>query len=406
MNLGWPRRLPHALPVLPVLLAVVAAGCASETPPATDLMITTDTVSGIVRVTNTGTAPALQLTPVVSIGPTSLSETGAPEEFGRVNSATLGPDEAVFVADGFNDEVRVFGLDGVHRRTFGRNGDGPGEFRSLYSIAWMGDRLLTLDSNLGRIGAFSADGEWLGQQRVEGSVSGSPAGLRLMPVGPDEFYRLGLLRNATGLESVLVGHDSRGETGDTLSWLQPPPGPAGFILCRYGGVITSFPVPFGPGLAQHPGPGAVMYSAMTDAYRIAVTGRNGDTLRVIERPLPPESISDEEWAAGNRDFEELVAERPDAECDPRRPSRPEAKSFIQGFFIAPDGKLWVEVIRTAGNRWEFFDTEGRLLGAVPAPPRKEGAAPAFSADHLITIRQDSLDLDHVDVWRIERMPRQ
>lgn len=64
----------------------------------------------------------------------------------------------------------------------------------------------------------------------------------------------------------------------------------------------------------------------------------------------------------------------------------------------------MEVIRTAGNRWEFFDPEGRLLGTVPAPARKERAAPAFSADHLITIRQDSLDLDHVDVWRIERMP--
>ncbi len=401
MNLGSSGRLPFAPPVL-ALLAGAAAACGPETTPSGDLTITTDSVGGIVRVTNTGAAPAWQLIPVVSIGPTSLSETGAPEEFGRVNSAALGPDEAVFVADGFNDEVRVFGLDGTYRRTFGRNGDGPGEFRSLNSVAWMGDRLLTLDPGLGRIGTFSADGEWLGQQRVEGSYSGSPARIRLMPVGPDEFYRLGLLRDATGIESLLVGHDSGGETGDTLSLLEPPPGPAGFILCRYGEMITSFAIPFGPGLAQHPGPGAVMYSAMTDAYRIAITGAGGDTLRVIERPLPPEPISDEEWAAGNRDFEELVAERPDAECDPRRPGRPEAKSFIQGIFIAPDGKLWVEVIRTAGNRWEIFDPEGRLLGTVPAPPRKEDAAPAFSADHLITIRQDSLDLDHVNVWRIER----
>ena len=402
MNLGSPGRLPFALHILLTLFAGIAAACGPETTPSGDLTITTDTVGGIVRVTNTGTAPAWQLTPVVSIGPRSLSETGAPEEFGSVNSAALGPDEAVFVADGRNHEVRVFGLDGVHRRTFGRNGEGPGEFRSLYSVAWMGDRLLTLDSSLGRIGEFSADGEWLGQQRVEGSYSGSPAGIRLMPVGPDEFYRLGLLREATGVTSVLVGHDSRGETGDTLSWLERPPGPAGSIICQYGGMITLFPIPFGPELAQHPGPGAVMYSSMTDAYRIAVTARNGDTLRVIERPLPPEPISDEEWAAGNRDFEELLAERSDAECDPRRPSRPETKSFIRSIFIAPDGKLWVEVIRTAGNRWELFDPEGRLLGTVPAPQRKERAAPAFGPDHLITIRQDSLDLDHVDVWRIER----
>jgi hypothetical protein len=62
----------------------------------------------------------------------------------------------------------------------------------------------------------------------------------------------------------------------------------------------------------------------------------------------------------------------------------------------------VEVIRTAGNRWEFFDPDGRLLGSVPAPPQKERAAPAFGVDHLVTIRQDSLDLDHVEVWRVER----
>ena len=403
MNLGFPSGPSVTLLLHLALVAGVTSGCASEGPRIGDLTITTDTVGGVVRVINTGTAPAWQLTPVVSIGPTSLAETGAPQEFGRVNSAALGPDGTVFVADGLNDEVRVFGLDGVHRRTFGRNGEGPGEFRSLYSLAWVGDRLLTLDPNLGRIGAFSAEGEWLGQQRIEGSVSGSPEGIRLMPVGPDEFYRRGFRRHAAGIESMFVGHDGRGETGDSLPQLEPPPGPPSFILCQHGeGWITSFGVPFAAGLAQHPGPRGVMYSAMTDAYRIAVTGRNGDTVRVIERGLEPEPISDEEWAAGNRDFEEFRAENPDASCEPGRPGRPEMKSFIQTIFIAPDGKLWVEVIRAAGNRWEFFDSEGRLLGAVPAPPRKERAAPAFSSDHLITIRQDSLDLDHVDVWRIER----
>ena len=125
MNLGSSGTLPLALPVL-ALLAGMAAACGPEITPAGDLTITTDTVGGIVRVTNTGTAPAWQLIQVVSIGPGSLSETGAPEEFGRVNSATLGPDEAVFVADGFNDEVRVFGLDGTYRRTFGRTREGTG----------------------------------------------------------------------------------------------------------------------------------------------------------------------------------------------------------------------------------------------------------------------------------------
>lgn len=371
---------------------------------AGNLTVSVDTVGNIIHTNNTGTPPVWRLAPVVSIGPKSVAETGAPEEFGRVNSVAVGPDGALFVADGFNREVRVFGLDGVHRRTFGRNGEGPGEFRSLYSLAWVGDRLLTLDPNLGRIGKFSAEGEWLGQQRIEGSVSGPVGHIRFRPVSTDRVYRLGYTRNATGVTSVLVGHDSRGETGDTLSWLQAPPGSTS-ILCTHDPLITFFDIPFGSGLAQHPGADGVQYSAMTDVYRIAVTRHGTDTLRIIERGLPEEPISDEEWTAGNQDFEEFLSENPNASCDPRRPSRPARKPFIEDVFLAPDGTLWVEVIRTAGNRLEVFDAEGRLLGSVPAPPRKEGSVPAFGGGYLVTVRQDSLDLDHVDVWRIERRKR-
>ena len=369
-----------------------------------DLTISVDTVGNIVHTNNTGTPPGWRLVPVVSIGPQSVAETGAPEEFGRVNGVAVAPDGTLFVADGFNREVRVFGLDGVHRRTFGRNGEGPGEFRSLYSLAWVGDRLLTLDPNLGRIGEFSVEGEWLGQQRIEGSVSGPVGHIRFRPVSADRVYRLGYMRDATGVKSVLVGHDSRGETGDTLSWLQAPPGSTG-ILCTHDPLITFFDIPFGSGLVQHPGAGVVQYSAMTDAYRIAIIRNGTDTLRIIERGLPEEPISDEEWTTGNQDFEEFLSENPNASCDPRRPSRSTRKPFIEDIFLAPDGTLWVEMIRTAGNRLEVFDPEGRLLGSVPAPPRKEDSVPVFGAGYLVTVRQDSLDLDHVDVWRIERMGR-
>ncbi|MCY4645657.1 MAG: hypothetical protein OXE73_02045 [Gammaproteobacteria bacterium] len=402
------RRHRSSSTSVAILILTLAAitGCADgSTPTRGDLTISIDTVGNIIRVSNTGTPLDWRLVPVASFGPKSLAETGAAEEFGRVNSVAVGPDGPLFVADGLNHEVRVFGLDGVHRRTFGRNGEGPGEFRSLYSLAWVGDRLLTLDPNLGRIGEFSAEGEWLGQQRIEGSVSGPVDHIRFRPVSADRVYRLGYMRHATGVTSVLVGHDSRGETGDTLSWLQPPPESTGIILCRHDPLITFFDIPFGSRLVQYPGADGVHYSAMTDAYRIAVTRNATDTLRLIERSLREERISDEEWTAGIRDFEEFLVENPNASCDPRRPSRPARKPFIEDIFLAPDGTLWVEVIRSAGNRLEVFDPEGRLLGSLPARSRKEGSVPAFGAGHLVTVRRDSLDLDHVDVWRIERAGR-
>ena len=405
VTMELPRFLPS--PLLFILPAILGAGCepGDQAPRGGDLATTFDSIGDVVHVTNAGTPPEWRLAPVASIGPKTLTDQAAPEEFGLVNGVALGPDGNVFVADARNLEIRVFGLDGAHRRTFGRDGEGPGEFRSIYSLAWVGDRLLAMDPRLGRIGEFSAEGEWLGQRRTAGGLSGSPAFMRFYPVGANEAFRFARVADGT----ALVGHHSRGETGDTVSFLWAPansPGAIEVIICEAEGVSGFFGHSFAPRFVQHPASGGVMYSGWTYSYRIAVTRSDGDTLRVIERTLPAEPITDEEWAAGSAEFEEFRNRWPDASCNPRGFTRPDRKSFIKQIFVAPDGKLWVEVIRTAGNRWEFFDPEGRLLGSVPAVPHTERTVPVFRGDHLATIRQDELELDHVDVWRLERVGRE
>jgi len=394
-----PRRISRAIAVLAIALSTA---CAQRDPTSGtgDLSTIFDTVNGIIHVTNSGTPPRWRLTHVVSIGPKSVQERETPDEFGRVSAVALGPDGTVFVADAANHEIRVFGLDGAHLRTFGRRGEGPGEFATIYSIAWVGDQLLTYDPHLGRIGEFSAEGEWLGQRGTAGSMTGSPAFMRFFPVGPDEVFRLAL-----GGRVLWVGLDGRGDTGDTVPFLRGAtdlPGMVESIFCEWEGGLGFYPHTSGAKFVQHPGSGGVMYSAWGYFYRIAVTRGDGDTLRVIERTLPPEPVTDEEWTAGSAEYDEARQRWPEASCKPRSYSRPDRKSFINEIFVSPDGRLWVDVIRTAGNRWEFFDPDGRLLGSVPAVPYKERTVPVFRGDHLATIRQDDLELDHVDVWRLER----
>ena len=395
---------PSCVSRVPLLLAATlatACGQTASTAGGGDLATTFDTVAGVVHVTNTGTPPRWQLAPVVSIGPQSLTEQQTPAEFGSVNAVALGPDETVFVADAANHEIRVFGLDGAHVRTFGREGEGPGEFRSLYSLAWVGDRLLVFDPVGGRIGEFSGEGEWLGQRRTTAGLTGPPARIRLFPVGENEIFRF-------SLGGQWVGLDSRGDTRDTVPILPVPENLAGQtegVFCTWeDGRIGFYGHAAAPKWVQHPGSGGVVYSAWGYSYRIAVTRGGSDTLRVIERTLPTEPISDEEWGAGSAEFDEAMERWPGGSCNPRAFDRPERASFINEIFVAPDGNLWVEVIRSAGNRWEFFDPEGRLLGSVPAVPYKEGTVPVFRHGHLATIRQGDLDLDHVDVWRLEREP--
>ncbi len=136
------RRIPSQLVLSSTLTAVLAAACARDDAPAADFIIDHDS---IIPVTNPGPAPPARLDLVVSIGPKTLTDTDSPDEFGRVSSVALGPNQEVFVADRLNREISVFGLDGVHHRTFGRMGEGPGEFQSLNSLAWAGDRLLSFD---------------------------------------------------------------------------------------------------------------------------------------------------------------------------------------------------------------------------------------------------------------------
>jgi hypothetical protein len=65
-------------------------------------------------------------------------------EFFRIVDVAALPNAGLVVAEGGNQELRVFSGAGEFLRTFGGSGDGPGEFRNLARVATRGDTILAL----------------------------------------------------------------------------------------------------------------------------------------------------------------------------------------------------------------------------------------------------------------------
>jgi hypothetical protein len=101
------------------------------------------------------------------ISPRPLLEIGGadgtgPHEFSRIWGAARTPDGGVVASDEPTLELRVFDAEGRHLRTFGRAGQGPGEFVQIRGVRVFGDTVYAMDDSRGTA-AFTLDGRLLRQ---------------------------------------------------------------------------------------------------------------------------------------------------------------------------------------------------------------------------------------------------
>ncbi len=384
---------------LTLLAAFACSSDSGEPAYGNPLLITVDTIGGIPYVTNEGDAPRWESELVLSLGSIGSVGEPAPDEFDRVSSAILSPSNELFVANSGTSEIRVFDLEGSLLRTIGRRGQGPGEFLGISSLSFVGNTLLALDSGNGRIGLLSLNGEWQGQRIAPGRVSGS--GINLFQLGPDETYAWSMERGDAGMSLTYVEH-SEGGVGDTIPQRPRPEAPNSNVICNTpDGSMHFFATPFAPQFRQHPHRGGLVAVTSTSRYRIALVTPTGDTTRVFDRTRSQLPVTDSEWEAGNAEYRAFRAEWEDAPCSPRSPTRPAMKPFIADLIIDTDGRFWVEVNLANGTAWEVFSPEGELLGTVEAHSRGDRAAPYFTHEYIVLVSTDSLDVEGVDVYRLD-----
>ena len=371
--------------------------------------MTIDTVAGVMHIRHSGDAAPWSLRELASIGTAD-----GPASFGRVRSVVADRDGNVYVADAQASEIRVFGPDGSHLRSFGRKGAGPGEFTELYSIAWLGDTLAALDPRAGRISLLTRTGDWVGQM-PHAPITGPD--IRLHSVGR-EIYSFDVRpgpdnRTVRAYLRYTSRTDDREQAGaaggsgariDTLPWPeQRPTGAGGTLLCRpQGGGLTFFTNPYIAQPFQSPAPGGHVALASSADYRIEIVGTTGDTAMVIEKAHAPAPIADAEWEEVIRPHREWSAKAPGTKCEPVEFTRPAAKPALRTIFFDDDERMWVEVVAADGHRFDVFDARGAHLGTMRAPARQRSVPPYVRDDRLYLVATDSLDVQSVKVYGIER----
>lgn len=77
----------------------------------------------------------------------------------------IGPDGRIYVLDSGFGKVRIYSEDGEHQKSFGTQGEGPGDFNFPYSITFGPDGQLFVGSRGGRIAEFTAEGNYVDELR-------------------------------------------------------------------------------------------------------------------------------------------------------------------------------------------------------------------------------------------------
>lgn len=102
-------------------------------------------------------APELVAEEVLRIGSVDDPDVG----FSRIGGIAVNGQGSVYVLESQDRQIRVYDEDGLRIGTFGRQGDGPGEFKNATLIGFRHDTLAVGDASLGRITFFNRAGETL-----------------------------------------------------------------------------------------------------------------------------------------------------------------------------------------------------------------------------------------------------
>ena len=133
--------------------------------------------------------------------------------FSQIGGVMVDVEEDIIVIDEKEIVVKVFDKTGKHLRTFGKRGQGPGEFASVARIVLKGGRdIVLLDRANGRFSYFSKEGECLKE-----ILLGKHAISRVKPDSRGYIYSDTMIRDGNNVSDIIMRFDPEFNEFETIA---------------------------------------------------------------------------------------------------------------------------------------------------------------------------------------------
>lgn len=346
--------------------------------------------------------------PSLSIG--TVQGEDAYQLFG-VAGAHRFPDGRIVVVNAGSREVRVFGPDGTHLRSFGRRGAGPEEFEIPVLVGVVGDTLLVVDAPQHRLTLVHPDQGFMGLARVSNDVggwlypSGTFANGQVVFGGAFDMRRIGELKN--GMNRAHTFYRSCRLDGSLAVDFGDKDGTEFFIKDLEGSDQDARPalIPFAKGPLATVSPDYFFFSDR-DGYEIEAYEPSGRMARLIRLEGDPVSVTP---ADGERYVEGEVEDTEDPEQATAMRAYLSALPLPEFFpshgpmLADREGYLWVEDYQppsAPAPLWSVFDPAGALVARITLPDRFQPLE--IGADYLLGVGRDEMDVEYVQMYPLSR----
>ncbi|HEX2189477.1 MAG TPA: 6-bladed beta-propeller [Longimicrobiaceae bacterium] len=349
---------------------------------------------------------ALAARPVVSFA-VGAAEGRDWEVFANVGDVAFDSRENLYVLDRGNARVVVFDPAGRHLRTFGRRGNGPGEFSLPQRMTVSrGDEVVVSDVGRRAFSVFGPDGAFRRSVPFVRGMVTSGSNLAAHPQG--------------GVVAQFIEPPRLGPSHERVFWQVLGGGVAKplYTSPAHPAGRGSRPV-FSPTTRFSVLPGGSLALAATEAYSVAVVGPAGSVSRVLERAVAPRRVTSRDRAEVLERREALAREGRLRVVGAGGGSMPAAARarfarelmdvefapvvpVIQALQTDAAGNLWIQRTGSDGGRpgpIDIVTPQGRYVGTLGGVRLPDAFSPRGRAAYVET---NDLGVESVVVVRLPR----